>query len=95
VETRIKTRLEAASEAGRSLTGKAEQEEHMLGFRLDEVVAARDAARGFSSLLERLRDGKARRFIIVFRNRPQAVILHVSEYERLLSQAGELQQEAA
>jgi PHD/YefM family antitoxin component YafN of YafNO toxin-antitoxin module len=67
----------------------------MLGFRVDEVVAARDAARGFSSLMERLREGKARRFIIVFRNRPQAVVLHVSEYERLLARAGELHQEAA
>ena len=67
----------------------------MPGFRVDEVVAARDAARGFSSLMERLRDGKARRFIIVFRNRPQAVVLHVSEYERLLAWAGEIEQEAA
>jgi prevent-host-death family protein len=67
----------------------------MLGFRVDEVVAARDAARGFSSLMERLRDGKARRFIIVFRNRPQAVVLHVSEYERLLTLAGGQEQEAA
>lgn len=67
----------------------------MLGFRLDEVVAARDAARQFSSLMERLRDGKARRFVIVFRNRPQAVVLHVSEYERLLVAAGDGQREAA
>ncbi len=67
----------------------------MPGFTVDEVVAARDAARRFSSLMERLRDGRARRFIIVFRNRPQAVVLHVSEYERLLALAEERQQEAA
>jgi prevent-host-death family protein len=67
----------------------------MLGFRVDEVVAARDAARGFSSLMERLRDGNARRYIIVFRNRPQAVVLHVAEYERLLALAGGHEQEAA
>jgi PHD/YefM family antitoxin component YafN of YafNO toxin-antitoxin module len=67
----------------------------MPGFRVDEVVAARDAARGFSSMMERLRDGNARRFVIVFRNRPQAVVLHVSEYERLLALAGEQEREAA
>jgi hypothetical protein len=61
----------------------------MPGFELDEVVAARDAARGFSSLMERLRDGTANRFVIFFRNRPQAVVLHVNEYERLVARAGE------
>lgn len=67
----------------------------MPGFRVDEVVAARDAARGFSALMERLRAGHARRFVIVFRNRPQAVLLHVSEYERLLALAGEGEAERA
>jgi PHD/YefM family antitoxin component YafN of YafNO toxin-antitoxin module len=61
----------------------------MAAFELDEVIAARDAARGFSSLMERLRDGSASRFVVFFRNRPQAVILHVNEYERLLALAGE------
>lgn len=61
----------------------------MRSFRLDEVIAARDAARGFSGLLERLRSGQSDRFIIFFRNRPQAVLLHVSEYEQLLQRAGE------
>ena len=56
-------------------------------FTLDEVVAARDAARGFSGLLERLRTGRARRYVILFRNRPQAVLLDVAEYERLLAAA--------
>jgi PHD/YefM family antitoxin component YafN of YafNO toxin-antitoxin module len=58
-------------------------------FRLDEVVAARDAARGFSSLVERLRNGSSKRFVILFRNRPQAVLLDVLEYERLLQLAGD------
>jgi len=58
-------------------------------FRLDEVVAARDAARGFSSLVERLRSGSSKRFVILFRNRPQAVLLDVLEYERLLQLAGD------
>jgi len=31
----------------------------------------------------------ASRFVIFFRNRPQAVVLHVNEYERLLV-AGEM-----
>ena len=61
----------------------------MTAFRINEVVAARDAARGFSSLVERLRTGASRRYVIVFRNRPQAVLLHISEYERLLNEAGE------
>ena len=56
-------------------------------FTLDEVVAARDAARGFSALLERLRNKDARRFVVLFRNRPQAVLLHVEEYERLVRAA--------
>lgn len=59
----------------------------MRTFQLDEVVAARDAARGFSGLLERLRSGHTERYVIFFRNRPQAVLLHVSEYERLVEQA--------
>lgn len=64
-------------------------------FSLDEVVAARDAARGFSSMMERLRVGSARRFIVFFRNRPQAVVLPISEYERLLHLAGEHERLAA
>jgi PHD/YefM family antitoxin component YafN of YafNO toxin-antitoxin module len=67
----------------------------MPAFTLDEVVAARDAARGFSSMMERLRDGSARRFVVLFRNRPQAVVLHVSEYERLLHLAGNQEHVAA
>lgn len=67
----------------------------MAAFTLDEVVAARDAARGFSSMMERLRDGSARRFIVFFRNRPQSVVLHISEYERLLHLAGEEERDAA
>ena len=59
----------------------------MRTFQLDEVVAARDAARGFSGLLEKLRSGTANRYVIFFRNRPQAVLLHVTEYERLVEQA--------
>jgi hypothetical protein len=57
------------------------------GFTLEEVVAARDAARGFSGLLERLRSRDANRFVVFFRNRPQAVLLHVDEYERLVREA--------
>jgi hypothetical protein len=67
----------------------------MSTFMLDEVVAARDAARSFSSIMARLRDGSAQRFIVFFRNRPQAVVLHISEYERLLHLAGEQARDAA
>lgn len=68
--------------------------DRMRSFRLDEVVAARDAARGFSGLLERLRTGQADRFVVFFRNRPQAVLVHVDEYERLLEAAGEIRRAA-
>lgn len=54
---------------------------------LDEVVAARDAARGFSGLLARLRSGQSNRFVVFYRNRPQAVLLHVDEYEELIERA--------
>jgi PHD/YefM family antitoxin component YafN of YafNO toxin-antitoxin module len=67
----------------------------MADFTLDEVVAARDAARGFSSMMERLREGSARRFVVFSRNRPQAVVLHVSEYERLVDLASEQERVAA
>jgi PHD/YefM family antitoxin component YafN of YafNO toxin-antitoxin module len=67
----------------------------MPAFRLDEVVAARDAARGFSSMMERLRTGTAQRYVVFFRNRPQAVVLHVDEYERLLELAGVQERKAA
>lgn len=67
----------------------------MPAFRINEVVAARDAARGFSGLIERLRNGSASRFVILFRNRPQAVLLHIDEYERLLQAASGEQAQAA
>lgn len=47
----------------------------------DEFVSAREAQRGFGLLLDRVEaDGKA---VIVYRNRPRAVLLSVPEYERL------------
>jgi PHD/YefM family antitoxin component YafN of YafNO toxin-antitoxin module len=49
----------------------------------------------FSSLLERLRSSQAQRFVIVFRNRPQAVLVHVAEYERLVRAADANEQRAA
>jgi antitoxin (DNA-binding transcriptional repressor) of toxin-antitoxin stability system len=56
-------------------------------FALDEIVAARDAVRGFSGLLERLRNGQSSRYVIFFRNRPQAVLVHIDHYEELISRA--------
>ena len=67
----------------------------MHSFTLDEVVAARDAARGFSGLLERLRSGGADRFVIFSRNRPHAVLLHVDEYEWLVRSADVADRRAA
>lgn len=56
-------------------------------FDLDEVVAARDAGRGLGGLLQRLRSGEKKQFVILFRNRPQAVLLHIDEYAELLRRA--------
>lgn len=56
-------------------------------FALNEIVAARDAVRGFSRLLERLRQGETQRYIIFYRNRPQAVLLHIDTYEDLVHRA--------
>lgn len=56
-------------------------------FSLDEVVSAREAARGFSGLVERLRQKEQKRIVILYRNRPEAVLLHVSEYVALLEAA--------
>ena len=58
-------------------------------FDLDEVVAARDAGRRLGALLQRLRSGEKKRFVILFRNRPQAVLLHIDEYAELLRRAGQ------
>ena len=66
----------------------------MVSFQVREMVAARDAARGFSSLVDRLRTGEAERFVIVHRNRPEAVLLSVSDYESLLEAAGLIQRAA-
>jgi hypothetical protein len=55
--------------------------------RSRELVAAPDAPRSFGSLLEKFRKFQAQRFVIVFRNRPQAVLVHVAEYERLVRAA--------
>jgi hypothetical protein len=61
-------------------------------FALDEVVAARDAARQLGTLMSRLRDGENERFVIFYRNRPRAVLLDIVEYERLLaSESSELE----
>ncbi len=67
----------------------------MLQFALSEVVAARDAARRFGGLVDQLREGDTQRFIIFSRNRPQAVLMHIDEYERLLQDAGYTQRAAA
>jgi hypothetical protein len=67
----------------------------VLGFTLNEVVAARDAARGFSGLLERLRTREASRYVILYRNRPQAVLLHVDVYDELIRRAGRAERMAA
>jgi len=51
---------------------------------VDEFVSARDASRGFSALVQRLRSGELEKAVIVWRNQPRAVLLSIEEYARLL-----------
>lgn len=53
-------------------------------YSFDEFVGAREASRRFSSLVDSVASGTARRFVVMYRNRPRAVLLSIEEYERLL-----------
>jgi prevent-host-death family protein len=52
---------------------------------LDEIVSAKDAARGLREVLDRLERGASEQFVITRRNRPEAVIVSVNRFERLLA----------
>lgn len=52
---------------------------------LDEIVSAKDAARGLRGVLDRLEKGTSDQFVITRRNRPEAVIVSVNRFEELLA----------
>lgn len=56
-----------------------------LRIALDEIVSAKDAARGLRGVLDRLEQGTSEQFVITRRNRPEAVIVSVSRFEELLA----------
>lgn len=56
-------------------------------FRADEFVAARDAARSFSSLVERLVTGEQEKVVVLHRNRPSVVMISWDEYARLTGES--------
>ncbi len=51
------------------------------------LAAAVERLEGRVAELEARLKLEARRFVVFFRNRPQAVLLHVDEYERLVREA--------
>lgn len=53
----------------------------------EELVSARDAARGFSGLVESLHRREQAKYVILHRNRMRAVLLTVEEYARLAAAA--------
>lgn len=56
--------------------------------KLDEIVPAKEAARGLPRVLERLDDPSVEQLVITTRNRPRAVLVNVDRYEALLAAAG-------
>lgn len=50
----------------------------------EELVSAREAARGFSGLVEKLRAGELAKVVVLHRNRPPVVVV---TYERYIALA--------
>lgn len=49
----------------------------------DEFVSGRTASRELGQLVERLEQGELEKAVLVYRNRPRAVLLTVERYEAL------------
>jgi PHD/YefM family antitoxin component YafN of YafNO toxin-antitoxin module len=54
-----------------------------ISVRTDELLPAREASRSLGKAIDRLVDGSAEKFVIVNRNRVQAVLLSVDRYAEL------------
>lgn len=55
----------------------------MVAFSKDEIFTATEVARNFSSILNKVSTGDNKRAVIVKNNKFEAVLLNMSEYERL------------
>ncbi len=55
----------------------------MIAFTKEEVIAATDVVRNFSSELKSLTSGEKKKLVIVKNNRFEAVIVPIEEYERM------------
>lgn len=52
-------------------------------FRAEEVVSAREAGRGLSALVGRIAAGELEKAVILWRNKPRAVLLSIDRYTDL------------
>ncbi|MCX2683600.1 type II toxin-antitoxin system Phd/YefM family antitoxin [Campylobacter sp. MIT 21-1685] len=55
----------------------------MLSFKQNEIYTATEVVRNFSSLLDRLKKNETGRIVILKNNKFEAVMLNMSEFERL------------
>ncbi len=55
----------------------------MVAYKREEIVSASDVARGFSTILNSIIDKSKDKFAISKNNKLEAVILDISEYEKL------------
>lgn len=51
--------------------------------RGEEIIGARQAARGFAGLVRRITEGDLEKAVIVWRNQPRAVLLSIGRYTEL------------
>ena len=49
----------------------------------DEFVSGRDASRDFGTLVDWLEAGEIAKAVVVYRNKPRAVVLSIAAYETL------------
>lgn len=52
--------------------------------KLDQIVPAKEAARGLPRVLDRLDDPDVEQLVITTRNKPRAVLVSVERYEEML-----------
>lgn len=55
----------------------------MLAFSKDEIYTATEVVRNFSAILEKVSKQQSKRVVILKNNKFEAVMLSMSEYERL------------
>jgi len=55
----------------------------MLGYTKDELISSTDIVRNFSSILDSIKEHKRSKVAVLRKNRLEAVILSVDEYEKI------------